>query len=100
MIFLFFFLKKSNCKLKRLLKLTDGNHNNTWLCPGYFQFISKFIQEVLFFKIKNLLFIWLILINCQKKKIKQTTAMRTSNSNSSNPNSMPINSQIWHVNSR
>ena len=32
--------------MKRLLKLADGNHNNTWLCPGYFQFVSKFIQEV------------------------------------------------------
>lgn len=37
---------KSNSSLKRLLKLADGNHNNTWLCPGYFQFISKFIQEI------------------------------------------------------
>lgn len=38
--------EKSGCKFKRMLKLTKGNHNDTWCMPGYFQFISKFIQEV------------------------------------------------------
>jgi fermentation-respiration switch protein FrsA (DUF1100 family) len=38
--------EKSNCSLKRFLQLEGGDHNNTWLCSGYFQFISKFIQEV------------------------------------------------------
>lgn len=37
---------RSNSRLKRLLKIEDGNHNDTWLRPGYFQFITKFIQEV------------------------------------------------------
>jgi hypothetical protein len=46
---------KSNCDIKRLLKLAEGNHNNTWLCPGYFQFVSKFIQEVEFFEFLNLI---------------------------------------------
>lgn len=62
--------EKSNCQMKRLLKLTDGNHNNTWLCPGYFQFISKFIQEI----------------------------DATNNSNSSQLK--PTSSRIWHVNPR
>jgi len=37
---------RSNSRLKRLLKIEEGNHNDTWLRPGYFQFITKFIQEV------------------------------------------------------
>lgn len=61
---------KSNSGLKRLLKLTDGNHNNTWLCPGYFQFVAKFIQE-----------------------IHQVT-------NNPNSSQKPVGSQIWHVNAR
>lgn len=62
---------KSNSSMKRLLKLADGNHNNTWLCPGYFQFVSKFIQE----------------LNTIKNNSNATTAK-------------PVNSQIWHVNAR
>jgi len=45
---------KAACGHKRLLKLADGNHNNTWLCPGYFQFVSKFIQEIYAIKNSNL----------------------------------------------
>lgn len=62
---------KSSCNMKRLLKLTDGNHNNTWLMPGYFQFISKFIKEIDAFK-----------------------------ANSNSVNVKPVSSQVWHVNSR
>lgn len=62
---------KSNCNIKRLLKLTDGNHNNTWLCAGYFQFIAKFIQEI-----------------------------NISTNNASVSQFNPPSSQIWHVNSR
>lgn len=65
---------KSNCSIKRLLKLSDGNHNNTWLCPGYYQFINKFIQEV--------------------------DLIQNSNSNMASQSNRPANSQVWQVNSR
>lgn len=44
---------KCNSSFKRLLKLEDGNHNNTWLCAGYFQFINKFIGEMMAFRGRN-----------------------------------------------
>lgn len=72
--------EKSNSKLKRLLKLADGNHNNTWLCPGYFQFITKFIQETVAMRYKN-------------------DSQIATSSMSSIPEHI-TNSQIWHVNSR
>lgn len=48
------------------------NHNNTWLCPGYFQFVAKFIHEV--------------------------TTARFGEQDQQQSN--VINTQVWQVNSR
>ncbi|CAF0784717.1 unnamed protein product [Brachionus calyciflorus] len=37
---------RSNSRMKRMLQIKEGNHNDTWLCAGYFQFMLKFLQEV------------------------------------------------------
>lgn len=37
----------SGSKMKNLKAFPDGTHNETWLCPGYFEEFSKFIKEVL-----------------------------------------------------
>jgi fermentation-respiration switch protein FrsA (DUF1100 family) len=65
--------EKSNSKLKRLLKIEAGDHNDTWLRPGYFQFITKFIQE---------------------------TSANKENLSNTGQAIKPINSQIWHVNAQ
>lgn len=62
--------EKTNSQLKRLLQIDQGTHNDTWLCPGYFQFISKFLQELII------------------------------SANSSQTQTKPANAQVWTVHSR
>ncbi|RNA32098.1 alpha beta hydrolase domain-containing 13 [Brachionus plicatilis] len=66
--------EKSCSRMKRMLQIAEGNHNNTWLCPGYFQFMLKFIQEI---------------SNAQFEKDAQTTDQNAA-----------CRSQVWLVNSR
>jgi hypothetical protein len=73
----------------------NSNHNNTWLCPGYFQFVSKFIQEVnnsnvsMGFNIKTI-----------KLFNLKVTALRSGERSQSSQQLDSANIQIWQVNSR
>lgn len=62
---------KSNSRMKRMIQIPEGNHNNTWMLPGYFQFMHKFIQEA--------------------------STAQFANENTSSSSQNPVNSQIWFV---
>ena len=32
--------------MKSLKTFPDGTHNETWMCPGFFQEFSQYIKEV------------------------------------------------------
>ncbi|GFS27811.1 abhydrolase domain-containing protein 13 [Elysia marginata] len=38
---------KSRSNLKRLEQFTNGTHNDTWMCPGYYEALMRFVPEAL-----------------------------------------------------
>ncbi|KAK3803365.1 hypothetical protein RRG08_006918 [Elysia crispata] len=38
---------KSRSNLKRLEQFTNGTHNDTWMCPGYYESLMRFVPEAL-----------------------------------------------------
>ncbi len=36
----------SGSALKRLARFDAGTHNETWMCPGYYETINRFLHEV------------------------------------------------------
>ncbi len=33
--------------MKRLARFEPGTHNETWMCPGYYETINRFLEEVI-----------------------------------------------------
>ncbi|GFN95847.1 abhydrolase domain-containing protein 13 [Plakobranchus ocellatus] len=38
---------KSRSSLKRLEQFANGTHNDTWMCPGYYESLMRFVPEAL-----------------------------------------------------
>jgi len=47
-IFCPLYLQLSGSKLKRLVPFEAGTHNDTCVCPGYYESIAQFVYQVEF----------------------------------------------------
>ena len=48
--------------MKRMALFDNGTHNETWLCPGYYECILNFITEVSSFFSRILLNVFVLVI--------------------------------------